>query len=65
MLTVLFQGILDPGELSQEDRLVAAVMSNYSMVLAHDGDDLFKNNYRLIRLTYLRRGVLAKHSDRK
>ena len=42
MLTVLFQGMLDRGELSQEDRLVAAVTSNYSMVLAHNGDEISK-----------------------
>jgi hypothetical protein len=64
MSTVLFQGMLNHGELSQEDRLVAAVTSNYSMILAHEGDELFKNVYTLIGLTYLRRGVLAEHSDR-
>ena len=65
MVTVLFQGMLDHGELSQEDHLVAAVTSSYSMVLTHDGDELFKYVYTLIRLTYLRRGVPAKRSDRK
>lgn len=63
MLTVLFQGVLNHGELSQEDRLVAAVTSNYSMVLAHEGDEPFGNAYTLIGLTYLRRGALAKHSN--
>ena len=62
---MLFQGILDHGELSQEGRLVAAVTNNYSMVLAHDGDELFKSVFALIELTYLRRGVLEMHSDRK
>lgn len=60
MLTVLLQGMLNHGELTQEDCLVAAVMSNYSMVLAHAGDELFKNVYTLIGLTHLRRGPLAK-----
>ena len=65
MLIVLFQGILNHGELSQEDRLVAAVMSNYSLALADEGDEPYKNVYTFIGLTYRRRGVLAKHSDRK
>ena len=54
------QGMLNHGELSQEDCLVAAVTSNYSMVLARAGDELFKNVYTLIGLTHLRRGPLAK-----
>ena len=65
MLTVLFQGILTHEELSQEDRLLAAVMSNYSLALVPEGDELFKNVYTLTGPAYLRRGVPAKHSDRK
>ena len=66
MLTVLIQGMLNHGELSQEDRLVAAVTSNYSMVLVHEGDhELFKRVCTLIGLTYPRRRALAKHRDRK
>ena len=57
--------MLDHGGLLQEYDLMAALTSSYSMVLTHDGDELFKYVHTLIRLTYLRRGVLAKRSDRK
>jgi hypothetical protein len=44
--------MLNHGEISQEDRLVSAVTSNSLMVLAHEGDKIFKDVYTLIELTY-------------
>lgn len=39
-----FQGSPNPGELSQEDRLVARVISSYNMIQTHEGNDIFQQD---------------------